>query len=148
MNNTNQNPIVQLIINPSRKAGKVYLVTALASAAVMAALELFGHCPDNCASSIILRILLSFTAMLSACGFVNAASGFRVWKSVICSAAIFLLFSALNAGCSIWRSLESPDNLYSWIIGKMGTGLALYIIPLAAVVIISVLIRKKHAVSA
>lgn len=147
MNNTNQNP-VRSIMNPSALTRKVYLITALVSTASMAALELFARCPDNCASSVILRLLLSFTAMLCACGFINAVSGFRVWKSVICSAAFFLLFSALNAGCSILRSLESPDNLYSWITGKIGTGLALYLIPLVAVLIVSVLMKKRYTVNA
>ena len=46
------------------------------------------------------------------------------------------------------RSLESPDNIFGWIMGKIGTGFALYLIPLAAVLTVSVLVKKKYAVNA
>lgn len=41
-----------------------------------------------------------------------------------------------------------PDNVFGWIMGKIGTGFALYLIPLAAVMIVSVLVKKKYAVNA
>lgn len=143
--NSSKNPVIRSFITPGAAARRVFLTAAIISTAAAAALDLFARCPERCAGSVILRVLLCLTAMVCACGFINAVSGFRVWKSVLCSAVFFLMFSALNSFCSIWYSLEFPDDLQSWILGKISSGLALYILPFAAVMLASVLIKKRYS---
>lgn len=145
MNTTNQNSIVQSFIKPGVLARWVFLTVGIASAATEAALDFFARCPYHCAGSMILHILLCLTAMLCACGMLNAASGFRVWKSVVCSVAVFVMFAGLNAFCSIWYSLEFPDDLQRWILGKIGSSAALYILPFAAVMLACLLIKRRYS---